>query len=112
MAPTNPCEDNPTYQIPKTNLSCTWLTGIKKCTKLKHVGYSKEQINDILSNCPKTCNSCTSCQDDVHYKNPLTDESCESNINIDCTAWRHYGLSIQQTLELIRSCPKSCNLCK
>ena len=51
------------------------------------------------------------CKDNKKYKNPLTQQSCTSNKHLNCTLWSSYGLTMEQTNELIFNCPVSCGLC-
>jgi len=50
------------------------------------------------------------CHDDKNYINPVSKQPCFSHVGLDCSKFHIFGLSEGQILELIHSCPVSCNI--
>ena len=50
------------------------------------------------------------CHDIDSYRSPLNEFECHDHRGTDCTLWRYLGLTVEQVIELLKSCPESCSI--
>jgi hypothetical protein len=59
---------------------------------------------------PPSASPTLQCHDIQSYRSPLNGFVCQDHAFGDCTRWRYLGLKIEQLVELIQSCPVSCDI--
>ena len=51
------------------------------------------------------------CHDSAFYQSPLNENlECADHIGTDCTSWQNLGLNSWQIVDLLNSCPETCNI--
>jgi len=50
------------------------------------------------------------CHDLQQYRNPLNNFTCADNSGFDCLIWRSLGMAVGDVVNLVNSCPVSCDI--
>lgn len=133
------CVDNPFFSD-FLGLSCFRHLRTYDCKLLNTIGYPASKVQDVLANCPKSCNICehargstsaaslptlpptiimpqtfrpTSavCADNPEYKDKIGFRCTQHAKTIDCRKVAKVGYSKIEVQTLLKSCPKSCGVC-
>lgn len=108
---TNACSDNADF-LDEQMYSCADWKSASCLLAINRYGYSESGFRDIVANCPKACQLCTSdCYDDATFRDEGNFE-CSAWIGFDCSTassvWRY---SADGESALLEHCPRSCGLC-
>jgi len=107
------CIDDPAYRNPILSFLTCSAYAKASCENLKDlIGLNTEQADEARRRCPKSCDTCPFCNDDLLYKDPIYDRPCSFYAVSACTGLSDIGLNEAQTKDLFSNCPKACRQCE
>jgi len=102
-------DDDPSYRNPMNT----------NCEKMSHVGYTTEEVTELLERCPKSCGQCSKartspvqeCHDNPTYRDTFG-MPCIRYVETNCEYTRWIGFTDEEVEELMEKCPVSCGKCR
>jgi len=119
-------------------LTCLHHTRTYNCKLLGTIGYSRNNVQDVLLNCPRSCGLCITdiptvaqtteptlaptsweylasqsgnCLDNMAYRDKVGFGCKQHARTIDCKQIGTVGYTKPQVQKLLRNCPNSCKVC-
>ena len=126
------CKDNPNYRS-KMGMSCDKHETVNCAAFIHFRNFDQEDVDELLLNCPKACNSCPQveqmveeeateetnditqwqyeCRDNPDYKSKMK-MACDKHETVNCAAFINFQNFDQEDVDdLLRNCPKACKAC-